>query len=181
MRFVIDNRTKYQTRDLRALVVRAYKVATECAGPGRTATFEARNPKIRVRFARSNWRGEQGSTGHGYYHLGRSHVGLGDSVNPRIAAKVIAHEFGHNLGLRHPDMAGGPLMNMDSPKFDFATKLPLREVAPKAKPSTREKRAREHLRVIQRLRAWESKRKRAETAIRKLKAKERRLSALTEV
>jgi len=180
VKFLIDNRTKYPTRQLRSFVARAYRGAAECAGPARVAEYERRISKIRISFARANHRGETGSTGHAYYNTGRAHVGLGDNVNRLEAARVIAHEFGHCFGLKHSDMAGGPLMRAADANlmFSWAPEVPLVRRPEPAKRSTEERQAIALERAFAARGRWLSKQKRAETALRKLNAKIRRLQRI---
>lgn len=167
MKFAITNRTKYQTRHLRAITTRAYKVAATCAGPRRTAEHARFVPCIRVTFARANHRGPAGVTGHAYYNSGTAHVGLGDDANRREVARVTAHEFGHCLGLHHSDMSGGPLMGGNTERnFGWVDTLPLEKTAPKKKVPRADL---TYARVCARLKKWESRAKRAATAIKKLR------------
>lgn len=129
MKFKIVNRTRFQSRHLRKFVTRAWRIATAAAGPTRTANHAATVTRITITFARSN-RWHRQATGHAYYHGRKAHVGIPDTPDRRDLALTIAHEFGHNLGLRHPDMNGGPLWRNDCPEqnarlYGWADTLPL--------------------------------------------------------
>lgn len=181
MKFKLINKTKFPTRQLRAFVVRAYPIAVGCAGVRLTDQFERMVPRIRLTLARSNRRGHGRSTGHAYYNSGRAHVGVADQPNKRDFARVLAHEFGHCLGLRHDAMSGGPLWGIGMTEeqsvrvYGWADALPLEHKPPKRKPAGDERRALKLAGIASRLKSWQSKRKRAETAIRKLTVQQRRL------
>lgn len=181
MKFQIINKTKFPTRSLRAFVVRAYPIAVGCAGPKRVAGFERAVGRIRITLARSNRRGNGHSTGHAYLNSGRAHVGIADAPNKRDVARVLAHEFGHCFGMMHSEMSGGPLWGIGMSEeqsariYGWADALPLEHKPPKRKPVGDERRALKLARVASRLKAWQSKRKRAESAIKKLTVQKRRL------
>jgi len=179
MKFNIDNRTKFRTRHLRSFVTRAYRVACEGSGPARSRQHAGIYHTIYIKFARSNHRGKAGVTGHAYVNSCRAHVGIGDEVHKRELARVIAHEIAHTIGLRHDEMAGGPLMHLDDERerrvYGWADALPLDKVQPKPKPQGDERRELKLRRIETRLKSWRTKQKRAETAIKKLTSQQRRL------
>ncbi len=99
---------------------------------------------------------------------------------PRLVHDVSHYIFGDRHPSFKPHAGGHSALELEISEYVFAQgwldgKL---KPATKAKPSTDERRAIEAARVAANLARWESKRRRAETAIRKLKAKQRRLSKL---
>jgi hypothetical protein len=181
MKFQIINKTKFPTRSLRAFVVRAYPIAVGCAGQRRVASFELGVGRIRITLARSNRRGNGHSTGHAYLNSGRAHVGIADAPNKRDVARVLAHEFGHCFGMRHDEMSGGPLWGIGMSEeqrgrlYGWADALPLAHKPAKRKPVGDERRTLKLAGIASRLKSWQSKRKRADTAIKKLNVQQRRL------
>jgi len=173
MRFQIENRTKYRTRDIRAFLVRSYKVACEFAGPRRVESLESWKTTIRVSFARSNRRGERGTTGHAW-HGGRAHVGVGDSACKRDFAFTIAHELGHVFGMSHADMNGGALYIGGAETlerwFAWADQLPLAVTTPKRTTPT-ERTDTKRAALAERLARWEAKERRAHAAVKRLTVK----------
>lgn len=177
MRFIIENNTDYSSRHLRSFVTRAYAVAYEFGGV-RARNYAAFRTHMNIRFARSNWRGESGSTGHGYYDGRLAHIGVGDDVNPYDLAYVIAHEMAHCFGMRHSEMSGGALMTHDMEVmkrfYPWAGELPLEKIQPK-KFSAGERAAYKREAIEQRLIRWESKLRRAENAVKRLRLKLREI------
>jgi hypothetical protein len=173
-RMRVENRTHWQTRDLRRFVTRiAQEVLTE--------VYRGEHRGIDVRFAHYSGRGTACS-GHAYLGGSFAHIGVPkDAVDRVDLAHTLAHEFGHLSGLTHRDMAGGAMWQRVGDwreRYAWANALPLRRKPARRRLGTRERREIQHSRLVARLARWERRAKRAATAIRKLRRQIARLDAL---
>lgn len=83
-------------------------------------------------------------------------------------AKVLTHEIDHNLGLRHKDMVSCSALDCEWAK-DYIVK-------PKEKrptPPKQDIRKARYEAVLAKVKSWEAKKKRAETALKKYKQKQK--------
>jgi hypothetical protein len=167
----IRNETNWRTNHLRAFVVRA----------ARQAFDDDQNLWIRVTFRRvktTATRAGGGVSGHAAIGGAWCVIDLSNAAPDREdLAHVLHHEFGHMRGLRHDDMRGAPLWRRIGnwrEHFAWALELPLEQKPAACKPPkpTRAQRIEHEQRKLAR---WQSKRKRAETSIRSISRKIKRL------
>lgn len=167
-RISIQNQTGWRTDHLRAFVVRA----------ARQAFDDDQQPLLVVDFRRvkSTANRRHGGWASGYATIGgvRCTIKICEAKVDKIdLAAVLHHEFGHLRGLRHDKMRGSALYNRLGnwrQIFAWGEELPLdkKRAACKALRPTIAQRI-EH--EQQRLARWQTKRKRAETAIRSISRK----------
>lgn len=101
LRVQLINRTKYNTRDIAKL----FRAAIKAEGAG--ANWPSLPYILHVRTARSKC-----ITGYGYYHRPWVQINLPAwdgserllQSHVEVAAQILIHEIGHNLGLRHREM-----------------------------------------------------------------------------
>lgn len=124
----IINKTKWQTRHLRAFVVR---IARDVMPDERA---------LRVTFyvgRRGNFtRGDHECTGWAYYHSGVSRIGVPTEVCKLDLAHTIAHELGHNAGFTHAQMKGSPIYTYApgwQEQYAWAESMPLEKRLEKTK------------------------------------------------
>ena len=179
----IVNKTTWRTDHLRAFAARI---------ADREITSRDVRKRLTVTFVHSRSRGASGHAGGGYVTVRVPRPGRRSTIKADLAM-VLAHEFHHvetgrsgrsveihwRRSVRygwHPDR---------HEYYAWANELPLEQKPPKAappKPTGVDKAARELVRLAKLIAGWESKRKRAESALKKYRAKrryyEKRLAAL---
>jgi hypothetical protein len=172
----IINKTQYRTDQISALIRR---VAQDELEPGQLA-------KARVTIIYSRGR----SLGNCYYGTMRNpRVWMTLKVprppaplDPVIYAKVIAHELGHAKGFKHADaiMKTNRYGWVDGWKerYAYAAALPIELKPDRPKPAVDEQRQKKLSHSLRMVKRWESKVKRAQTALKKwqrrAKAQEKR-------
>jgi len=182
-RFVIRNETTYRTADLRRIMRGA---ASEVFDPWQKMVIHAR-----VIYAR---RGNV--TGCATIGGTSMTLRIGKGIDDmRQVGALVVHEMGHLRGLGHPEMRGaarwtwrGYPRGMPWPErqerwlkqHEWARGLMLREVVPSRRPRLTGAALVDQRReaAIQSLERWARKAKRAENAVRKLKAKLRHYDRL---
>jgi hypothetical protein len=172
----IRNETDYPTLAIRRVVCEVYR---------RTAKTEGPLPLWdRVRFDVVYSR-QGGESGYAYRRgtLSRLRIGRG-GLDPARLARLADHELLHLYGHRHMGMPCGRGDTYWTTEYlerfawarDLVGEMML-EMAP-AQPSLDERRARRMEQISAAIGRWESKLKRAENALRKLRARARRLVAV---
>jgi signal recognition particle subunit SEC65 len=160
----IINQTRYRTDHLRAFVRR---IAEDELSPKKRKVAEI----TFVRAANSGgW-----SSGHASLGGRRMKVRIPASAKKIDLAMVIAHEMAHLRGMNHKQMRGNHhyhRLPATNELYAWAEELPLEISVPKdkAKPDMQKVR---YERVLVSIKNWQSKLKRAQTALRKLRDKER--------
>ncbi|MGH7164042.1 MAG: hypothetical protein ACREIS_00785 [Nitrospiraceae bacterium] len=189
----IVNETRYETAPLREL---ARRVAAEELNP-------AKARRMVVRF-RETVRGITRDAALGYcWTIGADRVSIFLPANPakldiEKVAHVIAHEFAHARGLKHPDMRNNPRYSWVCAKTldgegvvqvwravvqqrGYAVGLAVVVRPPKCKEPKADEAKLEQ--ALVRMQAWERRRKRAETGIkawrRRARYYERKIAAKT--
>ena len=113
----------------------------------------------------------------GYAYIGGQNavirVPKAGPVNVVHLAWVIAHEFAHLRGLRHREMRGSKYMWAGRHYFDWAGTYPIEKKPAKEKPKAADVQDVRYKRVLELKKAWQTKLKRAQTAIKKLNAKQK--------
>lgn len=173
MKLILRNETRYDTRSLRKLFLAGIK-RNGLKIPG----FARYNEYVAlVQYsARAGIVSGQATVG-GPQHIG-SWMLLRLPRNPstastRLISYVMDHEFGHNLGLRHRAMK-----RTWRDHEDWAAAYPLKFAPLKEKPHEDPKEKR-RASIEKRLKSWATKLKRAQTAIKKLTAQQRRYDKIT--
>jgi hypothetical protein len=162
-RIGIINKTTFSTRDFRKIFTIAFREWHK---------KHIKPQRIRVEIS---WTKRTGI--HGYAWIGGHSVILRipnakkdlEEFSPITIADIISvflHEVDHCSGTDHNDMAfrNKYYPEYDSKKFEGMTVKNLGLKAPKPKPTTGDK----IIQIAQRLKRWQSKEKRAQTAIKKL-------------
>lgn len=160
----IINQTRWRTDHLRAFVRR---VAEDELSPKKRKVAE-------ITFVRASNSGGW-SSGHATLHGRRMKVRVPPTPNKIDLAMVIAHEMAHLRGMNHSQMRGNALYHrfpVTNALYAWAETMPLevQVLKDKAKPDMQKVR---YQRVVESIRNWQSKLKRAQTALRKLRDKER--------
>ena len=172
----ITNGTIYQTTALRAIILRAYAFIKESEGP-------------LPQWQRVTWQVTYSRTRHysgfAYYHgtlarlclphpaTRRQSLFAPQPIATETVARLVWHEAMHLYGFTHKQYPTWP------PHTDFIAGLPERVAVqqPKAKPvlTLTEKRSAKLEALETRTRAWQTKAKRAATALKKLAQQRRHL------
>jgi hypothetical protein len=160
MKLYLKNATRYDTRTLRRLILAALKKNGHA--PSRYI--------CEVEYSRGGIQG-WATIGHPEVQSVGTWMQLllprdEATIKPEWLSYVLDHEIGHNLGLRHKVMRSGE----DYPAWTQDFVLTQQPVIASSRPPVDKAAV-----VKAALKRWESKRKRAETAIRKYTATLRRL------
>mgnify|MGYP001617400304 CR=1 FL=1 len=157
----IKNVTHWRSDHLRAIVAR---VAQDEVEPRKRAGFT-----VRVKYNRGG-SSRASCSGHAAYYGSSITVMVpSGAVDRADLAMVMAHEFAHARGMRHNVMGGSRYNRVGDwrVRYGGAEALPLERKPVKAKvPVSGEWKAEQ---ILQRLKRWLTKKKRAETAIGKLR------------
>ena len=156
----IRNNTHWATRDLRRFVAKVAK--------------REGMKTVRVTFV-YNRQVYDRCSGYAWYHTDRSVIRIpSERVDKRSLALVLAHEFGHNQGLKHKDMRGDSRYQWVGnwrERYAWAEELALEKSQPKRKPR---KTANDKLaHALKMVAAWKTKAKRTETMLKKWERKVR--------
>lgn len=171
----ITNKTKWQTKHLRAFISEVMKQAPEHLRRKMLDEKYRSRLEVEIRYNKAGQRGDYvcGRAAINSYWM-RLLVG-GHAIDRVDLAHVIMHELAHTLGYRHPDMEGNPnFMRVGRWRdvYAWAEELPLELVTPKAKPQGAELQAIRYGRVLAAKERWLAKFKRAQNALRKLNRQE---------
>jgi hypothetical protein len=173
----IRNKTDYPTRAIRRVLCEVYR---------RTSKTEGALPQwARVRFV-VVYSCQGGESGYAYRRgtLSRLRIGRG-GIDPARLARLADHELLHLYGHRHAGMpcALGEMywtreyLDRFAWASDLVGEMMLEAAAPE-RPGLDERRARRMEQTAAAIARWEPKLKRAENALRKLRARARRLVAV---
>lgn len=164
----IDNRTDWRTDDLRRIF------SMVLARWNRMETGRRRVPSKTLRISIVYARTSKTGSGWAYLNSGRMRLCLPrDGLDIRKVAFLFEHELAHCAGYDHKDMAD--LMSWktaDTKRYDFVEGMEVRGKEAVKPPKTDVQIIR-YERVIASRKRWETKLKRAQTALKKLKQKER--------
>lgn len=168
----IKNQTRYPTRELRKIIVRAARQVDATPGKNKHRLDErGLRYRVEVGYTRGGFHG--GSSGECY------HLGYGACVvrlprgtaDPHDFAYVVAHELAHCAGQKHADMRGCPWWTRKrrGRSFAWAWTFVLEEKAKpkKARPDGYALAAKRLEESVANLSRWEAKLRRAQTAIKK--------------
>jgi predicted SprT family Zn-dependent metalloprotease len=166
----ITNTTKWQTTQIRAIVSAVMKRSPDHIK--RKLIVDQYRKKLHVKVV-YNRQVDQGScSGHAWFHSWSLTLKLPSQVVDRVdMAMVIAHELAHTLGYKHQDMTGVALWNRTGnwrELYCWADELPLEKMAPKRKPKGTDLQLIRYQRLLASQARWETKAKRAKTALTKL-------------
>lgn len=187
-RIEIKNETDWDTRHLRAFAVRAAAmVFAEKEKRGKTLHVHFKSARLSdLRRAIESFHGCSGVANlYGTWCEIRIPV---ENINKVDLAHVLAHEFGHNKGLTHQDMAGSPIYGgrgvvrggeSQQRLFAWANTLPLaKKTKPVKTPIAPADLASKKLAQVQaRIKGWERRAKRAATALKKYRKQEKYYAA----
>lgn len=166
----VVNDTRFDTRELRRILCAVHRDESRKRGK----MHRWRDLAVTVSYAK---RGNRGYTGHAYFSGWRAHLSIPrGTANRAEVAALWHHELLHLYGLRHRDFSPAAL-RCDTAPFvaAFPGDLVEAEKAPKSKEDPRAKRI---AALVERRRRWETKAKRAATALKKIDASLRRYARL---
>ena len=157
-KLTLHNETTYSARELRSITIWCLK---------HMGVEAKKNWRVYIRHSRGPW------------VSGKAYLGGNTSIMylPRKGttyasyAKVMIHEFQHNLGFVHRDMTNCRNFALNTFPWDKAKPLTPREPKAKPKPTAQEKHAKKLAAAKRNLENWERKLKRAQNAIKKWKRK----------
>src|SRR5215472_14739094 len=170
-RLRVINKTHWRTDHIRAFVNR---VAQEELDPEKRKGYV-----VYIEYAH----GHGFSSGHAPYGGNHITVRLSSGNNGKLPSKtdfagVIAHEMAHTRGMHHWQMQGdryqrghGEQLERYKARYAWAEELPLEKKSVRAK--TADIQEVRHTRTLESIKRWESKLKRAQTALKKLRAQDR--------
>jgi len=160
----LDNRTHYDTAALRSLLCAVH--TGEAGHRGRLRTWDTL--VVRIRYRRQ---GNRKYTGHAFLNGRKSVLSVPrGQLDILEFAALWRHELWHLYGLRHRDYTPTVLYCKPESVVGMVEPGTLVEVAPTKKVvSPDDERTARVKSLVDRLKRWESKRKRAETAITKIR------------
>jgi hypothetical protein len=173
----VDNKTTWQTRDLKAIIVR---VARKLHEQRRPTTWIVGYSAKGHRGSFPNSRVEIKQNSNGTYRAHRPNDVARIYVPKRAAdlqpvqfaiAVYETIEFGSYRG-PSDDLRRRVELNQE---YAWADSLPMRPKPPKTPPTADEKRSERRQSVVAAIKRWQTKQKRATTALRKLRTKLRRI------
>jgi hypothetical protein len=167
-RMRVVNKTKWRTDQLKAFAVRAAKDELD----------PEKAKRLNITFVNTRPQDDRAYSSGLCYRLGgndivvRLHRKL---QNKTDLAMVLAHEMAHARGMNHNQMRGNPrYRRLESTRelYAWAEAMPL-EVKPKRAKTPVDIQAVRHQRILAATKRWETKLKRAQTALKKLRAQDR--------
>lgn len=166
----INNKTKWQTKQLRALINEVMKRSpSHLKDKFKEQQYRAKL-EVEVVYNKQKHRGS--CSGRGWYNSWSIRLMLPSQQVDRIdLAMVIAHELAHTLNYRHPDMTGSALFNRIGSWreiYAWAENFPLEHEPVKLKPKGTDLQLLRYNRILTRQTAWELKLKRAQNALKKI-------------
>lgn len=168
-RMRVINKTKWRTDQLKAIAQRVAKDELDPEKAKRiTITFVSTRPKYGARAYSSGYCSYLG----GNNIIVRLHHTL---QNKTDLGMVLAHEMAHARGMNHKQMRNAPRYNRVGnyrEVYAWAEAMPL-EVKPKRAKAPVDIQAVRHKRILAATKRWETKLKRAQTALKKLRAQDR--------
>lgn len=157
----IENLTKWKTAHLKAFVSRVAAVEL--------TPEQRRKLKVEIVYNRAG-KNQSYVSGCAYLRSNWMRVRVGAHQIDRInLAHTIAHEMAHTRGMQHSQMSGNPEYSRVGnwrEVYAWADELPLETNAPKPKPDVQSVRFQ---RILNNIRNWETKFKRASNALKKLR------------
>lgn len=171
----IENRTRYETAPLRELVRRV----------ARNELDPEKRRRVTVYFKETRGVSHDGALGR--CGLGGNRVTIflpknSRRLRPNVVAHVLAHEFGHARGMTHSEMRGNPRYSWRVPlglttwdqaieNLEYLKGLTFTVRAPQSKQRPTDDAKLQN--AAAHLKAWESRRRRAETGMKKWRQKVR--------
>lgn len=172
----VDNRTTYDTRDIRSAVLACEKYL-DMTGPRRVVVVYARRGQV---------------TGYAYYprfgategvgvRLRLPKIHKGEVITDQLAREffwLVEHELSHSRGVEHRELRGGPAGQVHGVERrpNWAADLQLRLKPTKQKPSKAAVFDKKYAKATTDLARWQRKLKLANTKVKKLKSKLVRLA-----
>lgn len=161
------NETRYPTREIRKIITAVH--AEEAKIRGKLRTWDSLRVTVKYSRRRRYW----GCASYSGYTMMLTLPGGGARVDELVA--LVQHELWHNYGIRHGDYPS-TVRSCDT-RTPFVQRCLARlgferiEEKPVGGPrlTTDERRAAKLASIEDRIKRWESKRKRAENALRKLR------------
>jgi hypothetical protein len=173
----IVNHTRWQTRDIRAVLARV--ALTELDGDHNRRVVVTLKPG-RDRFDYGHVSGHAILGQHGYR---ASHMTLllpARVLDPVSLAATAAHEFAHLRGLTHAQMRGAPRYTYAEgwrEVYAWAQAYQVRKIEPKPAPSLDARRQAKLQKSESMIRLWETRVRRAQTWLKKWRRRHARLVA----
>src|SRR5262245_9182223 len=177
-KLVIDNQTAWDTRALRTVFLKVINENIKFEGP------LLHGIKARVVYTRRG-----GYSGYAFYHSGRMTIRLPHPTRSRSTetrlpmldiyhvAHLVEHELAHCRGYKHKGMCGlNGWKNAKASYYPYLDGLTIGLKAEKPKPVV-DKTAVKTERIAARIKSWETKLKRAENALKKLRKQQRYYAA----
>ena len=167
-RMRVINKTNWRTDQLKAIAQRVAKDELDPEKAKRmTITFETTRPRYKRAY----------SSGRCHYLGGNSIIVRlhKDLQNKTDLAGTLAHEMAHARGMDHGQMRNSPRYSRVGNYreiYAYAEAMPLEHKPRKTRPAV-DIQAVRHQRTLASIKRWETKLKRAQTALKKLRAQDR--------
>lgn len=177
----ITNKTHWETKHIRSLVSEVIRRSPAYLKDQYRLKKYRKNLHVTVGYSRNG-----NISGFGWYNSWSIKLGVpANTIDKAVLARVIAHELAHTLNYHHKDMKGNALfygVGNSHEIYAWAEHWPFGKTAPKARSQGAELKLARLGRVLKRESQWETKLKRAQNALKKIKVQrryyERSLAAL---
>lgn len=170
----IHNKTKWRTKHLRAIISEVMKRSpTHLRDSFKQHKYRA---KLDVTVAYHRHGMSNGCGGFGWYNSWSIKLLVSSHEVDRVdLARTIAHELAHTLDYKHSDMKGPLFTRVGNWReiYAWAESFPLGQEQPKAKPKGTDLQLVRYNRVLNAQGRWETKLKRAQNALKKLRTQRR--------